>query len=96
MVGSQNFLLIRDKIKKKLMEKEKEKASFTNSVIIPNSSRSEGLALLWKRDITVEVQGYSGKYADAIVTDQAQASSGVSLAFMVTLRPIIESSLGIF
>lgn len=54
MVGSQNFLLIRDKIKKKLMEKEKEKASFANSVIIPNSSRSEGLALLWKRDITVK------------------------------------------
>ena len=53
------------------MEKEKEKASFANSVIIPNSSRSEGLALLWKRDIIVEVQGYSGKYVDAIVIDQA-------------------------
>ena len=65
------FFLSETKIKKKLMEKEKEKASFTNSVIIPNSSRSEGLALLWKRDIIVEVQGYSGKYVDAIVIDQA-------------------------
>ena len=65
------FFLSETKIKKKLMEKGKEKASFTNSVIIPNSSRSEGLALLWKRDIIVEVQGYSGKYVDAIVIDQA-------------------------
>jgi len=51
------------------MEKEKERASFANSVIIPNSSRNGGLALLWKRDITVEVQGYSGNYVDALVTN---------------------------
>ena len=51
------------------MEKEKEKAGFINGLVIPSSGRSGGLALLWKKDIVVEVQGYSGNYIDAIVTD---------------------------
>ena len=61
--------LMETKLKKKRMEKEKEKASFNNGLVIPSSSRSGGLALLWKKDIVVEVQGYSGNYIDAIVTD---------------------------
>lgn len=52
-----------------MMDKEKEKASFNNGLVIPSSGRSGGLALLWKKDILVEVQGYSDNYIDAIVTN---------------------------
>uniref|UniRef100_A0A7N2KYU2 Endonuclease/exonuclease/phosphatase domain-containing protein n=1 Tax=Quercus lobata TaxID=97700 RepID=A0A7N2KYU2_QUELO len=31
--------------------------------------RSGGLALLWRRDVKVEIQGYLGSYIDAIVTN---------------------------
>ena len=53
------------------MEKEKEKAGFKNGLIIPCMGRSGGLALLWKKDILVEVQGYLNHYIDAIVTDSS-------------------------
>ena len=58
------------KLKKKAMEKKKkEKASFANGLIVPSSCRSGGIALLWKRNISVEVQGYLDNDIDAIVTD---------------------------
>ena len=62
------IFLTETKLKKKTMEKEKEKLGFTNGLIIPSSGRSGGSALLWKKDITVEVQGYSANHIDAIVT----------------------------
>ena len=49
------IFLTETKLKKKTMEKEKEKLGFTNGLIIPSSGRSGGSALLWKKDITVEV-----------------------------------------
>lgn len=57
------------KLKLKAMKKEKEKVGFSNGLIVPSSGRSGGLILMWERDITVEVQGYSGSHIDAIVTD---------------------------
>ena len=51
------------------MQKEKFKTSLLNGLIIPSVGRSGGLAMLWSRDIKVEVQGYSGNYIDAVVTD---------------------------
>lgn len=51
------FCLTETKLNKKTMRKEKEKVGFTNSLIIPSLGRSGGLALLWKKDIVVEVQG---------------------------------------
>jgi len=62
------IFLTETKLKKKTMEKETEKLGFTNGLIIPSSGRSGGSALLWKKDITVEVQGYSANHIDAIVT----------------------------
>lgn len=53
------------------MKKEKEKAGFRNGLIIPSMGRRGGLALLWKKDILVEIQGYSNHYIDAIVIDPA-------------------------
>ena len=56
------------KVKKHHMEKEKFKTSLLNGLIVPSVGRREGLAMLWSRDIKVEVQGYSGNYIDAVVT----------------------------
>ena len=57
------------KIKKYQMEKEKFKIGLLNGLIVPSVGRSGGLAMLWSRDIKVEVQGYSRSYIDAVVTD---------------------------
>ena len=56
-------------MKKYQMEKEKFKISLLNGLIVPRVGRSGGLAMLWSKDIKVEVQGYSGNYIDAIVID---------------------------
>ena len=56
-------------MKKIQMEKEKFKLGLLNGLIIPRVGRSRGLALLWDRDIKVEVQSYSGYFIDAFVTD---------------------------
>lgn len=63
------IFLMEAKLKKKTMEKVKEKASFTNGLIIPSSGRSGRSALLWKKDIVVKVQGYSANHIDLIVID---------------------------
>ena len=51
------------------MEKEKFKTGLLNGLIVPSVGRSGGLAMLWRRDIKVEVQGYSRSYIDVVVTD---------------------------
>ena len=61
--------LMETKMKKYRMEKEKFKIGLLNGLIVPSVGRSGRLAMLWSRDIKVEVQGYSGNYIDAIVTD---------------------------
>ena len=56
-------------MKKYQVEKEKFKIGLLNGLIVPSVGRSGGLAMLWSRDIKVEVQGYSRSYTDAVVTD---------------------------
>ena len=56
-------------MKKYHMEKVKFKIGLLNGLIVLSVGRSGGLAMLWSRDIKVEVQGYSGSYIDAFVTD---------------------------
>ena len=61
--------LMETKLKKYQMEKEKFKLGLLNGLIIPRVGRSGGLAMLWDRDVKVEVQSYSGYFIDAFVTD---------------------------
>ena len=56
-------------MKKIQMEKEKFKLGLLNGLIIPKVGRSGGLAMLYDRDVKVEVQSYSGYFIDAFVTD---------------------------
>ena len=43
------------KLKKRSMEKKKVSVGFINGLVIPSYGRSGGLALLWRKEITVDV-----------------------------------------
>ena len=58
------------KIKKKAMKKVMEKINFVNGLIVPQKGRGGGLALLWKREVDLEIIGYSRNFIDAIITEQ--------------------------
>ena len=62
--------LMETKIKKKAMEKVMEKIKFVNGLVVPSEGRSGGLAMLWKREVQLEIMGYSRNHIDAIVTEQ--------------------------
>ena len=56
-------------MKKYHMEKVKFKIGLKNGLIVPSVGRSGGLAMLWSRDIIIEVQSYSRNFVEAVVTD---------------------------
>ena len=62
-------ILSETKMKKYQMEKVKFKIGLMNGLIVPSVGRSGGLAMLWSRDIKLEVQSYSRNFVDAVVTD---------------------------
>ena len=62
--------LLETKIKKKAMEKVMEKINFVNGLIVPKKGRGGGLAMLWKREVDLEIMGYSRSFIDAIITEQ--------------------------
>ena len=64
------IFLSETKIKKRAMEKIMEKINFVNGLIVPGKGRGGGLALLWKREVDLEIMGYSRNHIDAIVTEQ--------------------------
>ena len=57
------------KLKKNSMDKKKGSVGFINGLVVPSHGRSGGLALLWRKDISVDVQSYSNRHIDAIVTE---------------------------
>ena len=62
-------ILSETKMKKYQMENVKFKIGLMNGLIVPSVRRSGGLAMLWSRDIKLEVQSYSRNFVDAVVTD---------------------------
>ena len=61
--------LIETKVGTRRMVKVKEKIGFPNGLIIPSEGRSGGMALLWIRDVDVEIKSFSSSHIDAIVMD---------------------------
>ena len=66
---SQNYFSFGNKIKKNAMEKIMEKINFVNGLIVPRKGRGGGLAMLWKREVTLEIMGYSRNHIDAIISE---------------------------
>ena len=44
---------------------------FVNGLIIPSHGRSGGLAFLWKKEISVDVQSYSDRHIDATIIEDS-------------------------
>ena len=61
--------LVETKAKQKRMEKVKFKLGFSNGLIIPSQGKSGGLALLWSKDIKLEIKSYSQHHIDAIIIE---------------------------
>ena len=51
------------------MERIKNKISFANSLIVPSSGRSGGLALLWSREVDLKIKSYTKNHIDAVVIE---------------------------
>ena len=59
--------LMETKIEKPTMERIGRKMQFANTFVVPRLNRGDGLALLWKTNIIVDVQSYSNCHIDVIV-----------------------------
>ena len=63
--------LMETKLKMSAMKREKEKAGFIFGLIVPKAQNCVGLAILWKKDIKLEIIGYAWNFIDAIVIDES-------------------------
>ncbi|KAL0004281.1 hypothetical protein SO802_011842 [Lithocarpus litseifolius] len=61
--------LMETKSKAKRMEKIKNRIGFANGLIVPSRGRSGGVAMLWTRDVFLDISSYSGNHIDAVVRD---------------------------
>lgn len=67
--------LTETKAKLKHMEKIKFKLDFSNGLIVPSSGRSGGLALLWSKEVMLEIKSFSKNHIDAIITESPESFS---------------------
>ena len=63
--------LMETKLKMSAMKREKEKAGFVFGLIVPKAQNCGGLAMLWKKEIKLEIMGYAGKFNDAVVINES-------------------------
>ena len=62
--------LMETKLNIRAMKREKEKASFVFGLIVHKVENCGGLAMLWKKEIKLEIMGYARNFIDAIITDE--------------------------
>ena len=55
----------------KRMTKVKEMIGFPNGLVVPSEGKSGGIALLWIREVEVEIKSFSRFHIDAFVTDHS-------------------------
>ena len=51
------------------MERIKNRIGFANGLIVPSVGRSGGIALLWTREINLEVKSYTRFHVDVVVSE---------------------------
>ena len=61
--------LLETKLKKKRMERVRDRMGFANGLLVPSRGYSGGLALLWKREVNLNVKSFSNFPIDATVTE---------------------------
>ena len=52
------------------MERIKERIGFANGLFVSCQGRSGGLALLWSREINLEIKSFGNHHIDAVVTEE--------------------------
>ena len=57
------------KSKVKRIEKIKNRIGLANGLIVPSRGRSGGVALLWTREVNLDINSYSESHIDAIVRE---------------------------
>ena len=67
--GPDFVFLSETKLREWSMERKKMSIGFINGLVIPSHGRSGGLALLWRKEVNVDVQSFSDRHIDAIVTE---------------------------
>ena len=61
--------LMETKAKNRRMERIKNRIGLANGLFVPCVGRKGGLALLWDRDVDLEIKSYSLNHIDAIIND---------------------------
>ena len=61
--------LMETKVGVQKMIRVQSRIGLQNGIIIPSEGRSGRLALLWERELDVELKSYTRNHIDAIVTD---------------------------
>ncbi|XP_075675171.1 uncharacterized protein LOC142644440 [Castanea sativa] len=59
------------KLKRAGVERIKRKVQIFDGMIVPSDGKSGGLAMLWKKDVKLEIMGYSKNHIDAIITESS-------------------------
>ena len=62
--------LMETKAKIRRMERIRNKLGFANHLCVPCMGRSGGLALLWTREVDIEIKSYSKNHIDVVVKEQ--------------------------
>jgi hypothetical protein len=81
-----NFLM-ETKVRQKKMEKIRSKLGFRNCFTVDCIGRSEGLALLWREDLELEIQNYSRRHINVIVTPRRGGERWKMTGFYRNLEP---------
>ncbi|KAL4606913.1 hypothetical protein ACB092_09G138000 [Castanea dentata] len=61
--------LMETKLRQSRMERIKNRIGLDNGLIVPSVGRSGGIALLWKREISLEVKSYTRYHIDAVISE---------------------------
>lgn len=92
--NSNIVFLVKTKAKLKRMEKIKFKLGFSNGLIVPSSGKSGGLALLWFKEVTLDIKSFSKNHIDAIITESPKAFSWRFTGFYVHPETQMKGNLG--
>ena len=61
--------LLEAKLRKRRMERVRDRLGFTNGLVVPSRGHSGGLALLWKREVNLNIKSFSNFHIDATITE---------------------------
>ena len=62
------MFLLETKLRKRRMERVRDRLGFVNGLVMPSRGRSGGLARFWKREVNLNIKSFSNFHIDATVT----------------------------